>query len=41
MVLSGLRAFEQETIDQLVNQYSARKQAYRNELGQYAFNGSS
>jgi hypothetical protein len=28
MVLSGLREFEQETIDQLVDNYSARKQAY-------------
>lgn len=28
MVLSGLREFEQGTIDQLVNDYDARKQAY-------------
>ena len=28
MVLSGLREFNQETIDQLVNNYAARKQAY-------------
>lgn len=28
MVLSGLREFEQETIDQLVKNYSARKQAH-------------
>lgn len=28
MVLSGLRAFEQETIDQLANNYTARKLAY-------------
>lgn len=28
MVLSGLRGFEQETIDQLVNNYATRKQAY-------------
>lgn len=28
MVLSGLRAFDQETIDQLVQNYAARKQSY-------------
>jgi hypothetical protein len=28
MVLSGLRTFDQQTIDQLVDNYSARKQAY-------------
>ncbi|NNG14497.1 MAG: DUF3581 domain-containing protein [Gammaproteobacteria bacterium] len=28
MVLSGLREFEQETIDQLVNNYAARKESY-------------